>query len=610
MGRWHLKQNPKKQNGKVYKYYNIAENYSDSHGKHQKHNIKHLGTLSDEKANQVKLALRAMNGEDLLLVNFDDLRFIDSKKYLDVALFSHIYDSLGLNDAFDVKSDKVVGTKEVAKILTLSRCLDPQAHYKTVDWFQDSYLPQIMNIQDGKYNKDKIFDELSNIHKQAEFLQKRLLKLSQDYNKGELSLYFFDGTTSYFEGTECELAESGKDKTSGYQDKIILILLVTDRKGFPITWEVFHGRASEKVEIQKLLQKLSDKFGITEVTFCFDRGFATENNFNWIADHLRLNSKYISGLDRDQIDSAFKINEFSEFTRDKLIKELEKIHALKERSGHERVIPIDGFYNLGKDRFYKDLGVKNGKRHVVSFNINIYEKEKQDRLNNIVQTENEIIFMNKDLEVARGDRDEDILKKKLDKILSKRRLTKIVEYKIIPKAVSSKKDKVQSFTIEATINKAQLKDIEKYDGVLVYVTNHTEKDDLVYKMPASLIVENYKNKYAIENAFRHLKSFADLRPFYVYRTEHVKAHVDICMTSYFINHYIYQKLISSDLSLHQFHEIIKSNSRTCKLEVGIGGQTKTILKVLSKEVLTAIKLLGAEDVISKKTLGALSIKAS
>ncbi|HLE10062.1 MAG TPA: hypothetical protein VI754_02335 [Bacteriovoracaceae bacterium] len=48
-------------------------------------------------------------------------------------------------------------------------------------------------------------------------------------------------------------------------------------------------------------------------------------------------------------------------------------------------------------------------------------------------------------------------------------------------------------------------------------------------VPASTIVGHYKNKFVIENAFRHLKSIVDLRPFFVRLDDHVRAHVDICM---------------------------------------------------------------------------------
>lgn len=602
--KWHLKANPRKQNGKTFNYYDIAENYTDKQGKHQKRKIKYLGKLPPEKIPEIKLALRALNGKEFNLVDFSSISFVDSKKYLDIALLSHIYDSLGLGGAFDIQSSKTVGTKEVAKILTLSRCLDPSAKYKTVDWFNDSYLPNIMKIKPEQYNKDKILRELQNISKQRKFLQKIFTRLSKEYGKGEFEIYFFDGTTSFFEGSCCTMAEPGKDKTTGFQNKMILILLVTDKRGYPITWEVFNGRASEKTEIKKIIKHMADELGIKEVTFCFDRGFRSEANLEMIEDTLNSNSKYITGLDKNQIDPVFNVDNFVKVTRDKLIENLKEKN--KSQNAARKIMPINGFHNLGKDRFYQDLGIKNEKRHIISFNMNIHDREKEARARLIETTVTDLDKLNIDLLNAKGDRDDDTLRKNIAELLRKRKLTEIIKYKIMPKAKKAKKDYIQTYQIEYEVDKKEITMASRHDGLLVYITDHTQKKDVSFLVPASSVVEHYKNKYVIEDVFRHIKSVADLRPFFVYLTDHVKAHVDICMKAYFIDNFIRNKLKDADISLSHFYSVIKSYSRVCTLTSE--NQHKTLLKTLSKEVRQIIKSLGASQILSKKRLEKLAIQ--
>ncbi|OFZ70679.1 MAG: hypothetical protein A2451_03065 [Bdellovibrionales bacterium RIFOXYC2_FULL_39_8] len=68
-----------------------------------------------------------------------------------------------------------------------------------------------------------------------------------------------------------------------------------------------------------------------------------------------------------------------------------------------------------------------------------------------------------------------------------------------------------------------------YFFVFVILIRKTESAGGHFIVPASTIVGHYKNKFVIENAFRHLKSIVDLRPFFVRLDDHVRAHVDICM---------------------------------------------------------------------------------
>ena len=92
------------------------------------------------------------------------------------------------------------------------------------------------------------------------------------------------------------------------------------------------------------------------------------------------------------------------------------------------------------------------------------------------------------------------------------------------------------------------------DGLMVYITDHTEMDDdkLYFKMSAYEIVKHYQDKFVVENAFRELKSFLELRPMFVRSEEHIKGHFDITVMSYFINNYIYRKLAVSRRSLGKY----------------------------------------------------------
>lgn len=596
----HLHFRSRKKSNKTYRYYSIASSYRKD-GKNLKNEFRYLGTLSDEEAQDYKLKLKVVNEDVSKLVSIDDIRFVDDKRYLDVALINQIYDRLKINEVFYKESKKEVGTAEVAKILTLARCLDPQANYKTVEWFKKTYLPEVMVMEEDKYNNLKLFHELENISKMRGRLQKHFFELSKQYHEGGLFIYFLDATTSYFEGSCCEMAEPAMDKTAGYQDKVIMIFLVTDAKGYPIVWDEFSGRKREVKEFKQIADTMTNQLGIEDVTLCFDRGMTSDNNFETI--ERQLHSKYITGLDRDQIATVFDLVLFSEKTRELLIK------RFKEEKKEDRIIPVHGFYRSGKDRFYKELGVIEGRRYVVSFNYQIYEKQTLTRLQLIDDVKHKIEEMNDELTQAKKDRDDEVVQKKLQDLLTKYKLNKIIEYTIVPAAVSHKNKTIQSYRIDCLINREALTEQQRVDGVLVYVTNHTEKKETdFFKLPASHIVMHYKNKYIIEHAFRHIKSFLEIRPFFVYLKAHVRAHVDICMIAYFINTYVYQQLKKTKMSFGNFYSQIKNHATVCKLQTGSETNgIRSYLKKPNKEVTAILKALNAQALVSKNNLEKLNI---
>jgi transposase len=602
--RLHLHSSPKKLGNATYTYFSLARSYRNEDGSPRKQVLLPLGKLSPEEIDQWKLRLSIFNNDPKEICTLGQLAFVNSRRYLDIAFFSQLYDRFEFNNVFNVVSDKVLGTAEVAKVLTLSRLLDPQAKYKTVDWLKDSYLSQLMKFDIDKYNKNKIFRELENIATRRNCLQKQFLKLSKKINATEFEIYFFDGTTSFFEGTECDLGEPAYDKQVGYTNNAILICLATDRLGFPIAWETFSGSKKEISEFKKVAARMRDALEMRNVTFCFDRGFVSETNIELIENIVGLNSKYISALDRNQIQKKFDLNHFTLNLRPKLIRRYTREVIMAQAKRKRVITTFGGFYRVGEDRFYKGLGMSEGRRYVVSFNAAIYQAEQSKRKNKIEYVKNQFLLLNKELHDAKGERCDNALEKRIEKILSKAFLNKIIEYKILPIA---SKNGTQTYKIEHTINTSELAEQEKHDGILVYVTNHTEKNKEQFTVSDFDIVNHYKNKFVIENAFRYLKSFADLRPFFVRLDDHVRAHVDICMIACFINTYLYYELKKIDVPVSVFYELLKNNARVSELACG-AGRTVTLLKNLPDPLKNIITTLGVDEIVSKTALDAFGIR--
>lgn len=579
----HLKNCSVKRDGVTYPYYGIAESQFVN-GKNQKRIIKYLGLLNEDQIISYRNLLKAINSGEPGVFSIEEVTYESSKDFLNVFVLHSIWERLGLHEVFPNNSKKELQSGHVAEILSLAKLVNPTCATKTVDWFEHTYLPDILQIDSSKYNRMKIFNELEAIDKAHEKIEQKLIFLSQSLNPGDFKIFFLDGTTTFFEGTHCDLAKPGEDKTTGYRSHIILILLVTDAKGYPVAWEVCSGNERETIKFQTLAERLCKKYKIKNFTFCFDRGFASAKNFNSMPGY---SAKFISGLDKNQIAKVFNVEGF-QTTRKALIEYHDNFDSSKKVS-----LPINGFYSSNGEKFFKELGVSDTYRHVVGFSVEICGAMQRQRQQNQFSAIQKISELNEELLEAKGNRDIDVVSKRVEKILEAHQMTQFINYRCVPKAIKYKGNFIQSCKIEVVVDLAAFEKASDNDGLFVYVTDHVEKKDGHFILSAYDIINHYRNKYIIEKDFRNIKNLLNLRPLFVRLDGHVRALITATVLGQFINVFIEQMLKPLEMTSESFLEKLKYYSPAAKLR----GAGKTIIKHLqiSEEVKTAIHQLGISD---------------
>lgn len=595
--RIHLHRQPRttKKRGLV-EYYSLATCFYED-GKNQKKIIHGIGELTKEQAEHYRLFLRAINGQMDAdnLVDFESLIFGDEKQYLDGLAMNAIWHKLDLNKIFssDLSTGQRISTEHVARILTINRLLSPSSKVRTVDWLGGTMLAKIMGIDQKDYGRNKVFRELTNIHDSKDKIEQLFWKYSQKLN-GKHSVYYFDGSTSWFEGSKCPLAEADLEKTRSFFPKVLGLMLVTDNKGFPVAWEVVNGHAKDTTELKNFVDRISQKFGITEITYCFDRGVASEKNFRLISDSK---SKYISAIRDNQIKNVFDLEKFRA-TRIKITDKLCKNSGelTPDSKPRRRIVGFDGFYTSDNNIFFKDLGVINKKRYIASFNYSLFIKQYNERQKRIEQALLEIADKNADLETAKRDRDYNATERNFLDILAKYHVRKYFQYSLNPLTTESKK---QSFKIECQLSDEKIQRDQLTDGILVFVSDHTEqnKESKNYIVSASDIISHYKGKHVVENAFREMKSFIELRPIFVWTEEHVKAHYDISIIACFINNFINEKIKDLDESLRDFHTHLEKAGRAVEILTPSGKKIFKLKKVCS-QTKTYFSKLGLTKILS------------
>lgn len=572
----HLDYKTSRYKDKVYKSYHIAEAYREG-GKVLKKRLFPLGKLTDEQAQKIRLICRVITNPDEQVTTLANIVAQECVNYLDVAVVNQLWESWQLSEAF--KFDVTRGdlsTDLVAKILTINRCLDPCSHYSIPEWIRGTALSEILGGPVLDLNDDKIYYELDKIHKNKEAVENFLFKRTYQKDPQSYDYVNYDLSSSYFVGLRCKLSAYGKSKDGKPNCKQVILALMINAKGYPFKWDVYPGNMAEIDTMEKVIKSCAHRFKLKNISMVFDRGLVSEENLNLIEEK---ELKFITALDSDQIPNVSTIDL-------KVFKDLKPDTALKE------IPKLSGFEKFDSSLYYKDLPLEGKKRYVVGINPERFIQDRQTRKEKMACFRRFLSQTNKSLKKAKRDRKADPTR---NHVLNELKRLKIKKYYEDPQLAqirvnitlkSGLQKKVRSFQIKIKEKKEKIAKEKLTDGLCVFVTNHTEHHGGQYLLSSKRIIEAYREKTQIEDAFKNIKSFVKIRPFFVNKDEHVKAVYTICVLSYFINRYLSEKRKEFEGKDYLNSKQLYAPLRSCKLVTfleTLAGFTKKDIIPISEE---------------------------
>jgi transposase len=114
-------------------------------------------------------------------------------------------------------------------------------------------------------------------------------------------MYFYDLTSSYFEGDCAEGAAHSEHSKDHRPDCLQVVLgLLIGEKGLPFSWDVFRGNQGEAPTLITQLKKFKKRFGIEKALLVFDRGFLSHDNLKAVE---LAGYHYLTGLRAPQIET-------------------------------------------------------------------------------------------------------------------------------------------------------------------------------------------------------------------------------------------------------------------------------------------------------------------
>lgn len=282
-------------NGKTYRRVLLRSSYRVN-GKVRHDTLANLSKSSDEEIDAIKFALKHKKN----LNNLGSLaQNVTSKQGLAVGavwVFAQLAKRLGITQA--------LGSSREAKLslwLVMAALIGQGSRLSAVRLAQRHAVCAVLNLK--AFNEDDLYQAMDWLASRQHNVEQSLFASRYAEKNNTPTLYLYDTTSSYLEGTQNELGAFGncKDKKKGKMQ--IVVGLLTDDAGWPISVEVFKGNTQDPQTVGDQIQALAERFGVKKVTLVGDRGMLKSGPIE--ALHGKQ-FRYITAITKAQINKLIR----------------------------------------------------------------------------------------------------------------------------------------------------------------------------------------------------------------------------------------------------------------------------------------------------------------
>jgi transposase len=195
----------------------------------------------------------------------------------------------------------------MAEILTLARLCEPSSELHIAeDWFRKTALGDILGIDEGKVNEDRLYRGLDKVLPLKEQLEGHLRERWEGLFGTTFDLLLYDVTSSYFEGEMKENAEAQRGHSRDHRPdcKQVCIGLAVTPDGLPLGYEVFAGNVHDIKTVRKIVRTMERKYGKSDRIWVMDRGMVSEEILLWMR---RGGRRYVVGCPKSELKKHQKI---------------------------------------------------------------------------------------------------------------------------------------------------------------------------------------------------------------------------------------------------------------------------------------------------------------
>jgi transposase len=260
-------------------------------GKVKKETVANLSHLPDEV---IGLIRRALRGESFLAAE-EEFSVERSLPAGHVGAVLGMTRKLGLARLLDREPSV---ERQLALALVCQRVLVPASRLATTRLLAQSTLASELAVEDA--DEDDLYAAMDWLADRQTRIEGRLAR--RHLRDGTLVLY--DVSSSYFEGRACPLAQLGYSRDQKRGTLQIIYGLVCAPDGCPVAVEVFEGSLHDDKTLPSQIEKLSERFGLSEVIVVSDRGMVTKANLELLAQ--TDGASWITALKAPQVQKLAK----------------------------------------------------------------------------------------------------------------------------------------------------------------------------------------------------------------------------------------------------------------------------------------------------------------
>ncbi len=264
-GSVHVATTRRKFKGKVYEAHLLRRSIRD--GKKVRHET--VGNLSHLPPHVIELIRRALKGETFLSAE-ESFECIRSLPHGHVAAVLGTLRKLGLDKLIASRRSR---KRDLVVAMIVARIMDPRSKLAIARGLAEetafSTLGATLDVVSA--SEEELYAAMDWLVLRQSAIETRLAK--RHLVGGALVLY--DVTSSYFEGRTCPLAHLGHSR-DGKRGKLqIVIGLLCACDGQPVAVEVFDGNTGDPTTVASQIEKIRERFGLSEVVLVGDRGMIT-----------------------------------------------------------------------------------------------------------------------------------------------------------------------------------------------------------------------------------------------------------------------------------------------------------------------------------------------
>jgi Transposase DDE domain len=474
--------------GKTYTRHLLRESYR-ANGKVLHRTIANVSHCSAAEIEALRLALRPKEALEHLGTIQDALPLKQGLSFGAVWTVYHVARRLGIAQALGTTREGKLALGQV-----IARVIDQGSRLSAVRLAMAHAACDVLGL--GPFDEEALYEHLDWLAGGQAAIEDRLF--AQRLKTKPVNLFLYDVTSSYLEGTQNELAAFGYNR-DGKKGKMQIVLgLLCDEDGQPVSIEVFPSHTHDPHTFAAQLAKGKTRFGVTEITFVGDRGMIKGQQ---VEDLTTQGCHYITAITKPQIEKLL-------------------------RTG---VLQMDLF-----DQEVAEVLTEEGLRYVLRRNPVRAQEMRDTRQAKLATLQAQVAKQNQYL----TDHPRANAQGALQKLVARADKLRIADWVALT---------VAERALTLTIKEDAQTEAAKLDGCYGLKTDLTPA-----QAPKELVHDRYKDLASVEHAFRTCKTaHLEVRPLFLRREARTRAHALVVMLAYQIIRYLASCWSACDVTVEE-----------------------------------------------------------